>query len=74
MDPRINRQNAVAVVEEPSPLIKYLYMAKAGFKRALSYELLAFLSMFGLARMVVKNESTWGIKIRHLLFMIISYI
>lgn len=53
-DPRINRR-AIAVVEPPSSIIRYLLIMKAGFKRALSYELLAFLSVFGLVKMIAKN-------------------
>ena len=73
MDPRIN-ERALAVVEEPSAAYKYFTIAKAGFKKALSYELLAFLSMFGLAKMLVRNQSTWTIKLTHLAFLVLSYL
>ena len=54
MDPRIN-ERALAVVEEPSAAYRYFMIAKTGFKKAISYELLAFLSMYGLTKMLVKN-------------------
>ena len=57
MDPRPVDDNSKRVVAVPnqSVFFKYLEIIKKGFKRALGYELLAFLSFFGLLKMIAKG-------------------
>lgn len=55
MDPRpLPVNNASLALKQTQPL-RYIDFIKRGFKRALGYELLAFLSMFGLLTMIAKG-------------------
>lgn len=72
MDPRINSTDVIPS-EKPPVLLKYWGVFRGGFKRAMSYELFAFLSMGLLLKMIVKNEGSWSLKIKHIIFYILGY-
>lgn len=55
MDPRPLPVNNTSLVLKSSQPFRYINFVKKGFKRALGYELLAFLSMFGLLRMIANG-------------------
>lgn len=55
MDPRPLPVNNTALALKSTQPFRYLDFIKKGFKRAIGYELLAFLSMFGLLKMISKG-------------------
>ena len=63
----------MGVVDEPQRVSVYLKILRSGFKRALGYELLSFLSIWLLVKSTLTGESTWALKIRHILLLGLSW-